>query len=48
MNDLAASSNLAHWPLALDRVRHVGEPVAVVVVQSAERSPVWSDHSALP
>jgi len=26
---------LAHWPLALDRVRHVGEPVAVVVAQSA-------------
>ena len=24
-----------HWPLATDRVRHVGEPVAVVVAESA-------------
>ncbi len=33
-----------HWPLATDRVRHVGEPVAVVVAASAAAAVDGAEH----
>ena len=39
--------DLPHWPLAIDRVRHVGEPVAAVVALTRDAARDAAEHVAV-